>query len=65
QEFELTLDLLTENPNLFQKVADSIRRAPLNKSKYNLFYVVSEDDQHITILAIVPQRADSNNWPRF
>lgn len=61
REFDSLLDLLESNPRIFQKYLNTIRRAPMNRSRYNVFY--QTDDERVLIIAIVSQKADSKNWP--
>lgn len=41
-EFDSLLDLLESNPRIFQRYHNSIRKASLNKSRFNVFYKLVE-----------------------
>ncbi|MFK7923304.1 MAG: type II toxin-antitoxin system RelE/ParE family toxin [Bacteroidia bacterium] len=61
REFDSLLDLLESNPRIFQEYLNAIRRAPMNRSRYNVFYRIGNNG--VLIIAIVSQKADSRNWP--
>lgn len=55
-----TIELLEENPLLFQKIYGEMRRAVAKRFGYNLVYKVV--DLEVFILAIVHGRKDPQGW---
>lgn len=55
-----TLELLEENPLLFQKVYGEMRRAVVQRFGYNLIYKVVDTD--VYILAIMHGSRDPERW---
>lgn len=55
-----TIELLEENPLLFQKVYGEMRRAVVQRFGYNLIYKVVNSD--VYVLAIMHGRRDPQKW---
>lgn len=56
------IEILEENPLLFQKVHGEKRRAVVRGLKYNLIYIVKSSD--VYILAIIHGSRDPRGWQR-
>lgn len=63
EELAETYRKLQEFPFLFQSVRGQIRRAPLRRFRYHIFYLADEHAQQVIIAAIIHQSANPAVWP--
>ena len=59
---EKTLDQIAENPRLYPIIHLDIRRAPLNRFPYSVYYALIEEDAHV--LAVVHDARHPSVWRR-
>lgn len=59
-EVEAGLEVISEMPLLFAVVHRNIRRAPLRRFPFGIFYHV--DDEGIVVVAVMHDRRDPRNW---
>jgi plasmid stabilization system protein ParE len=57
-----TLDRIAAYPNSYSEVYRSVRRAPLRKFPYLVFYLGERD--RIVVLAVLHTSRDPRRWPR-
>ncbi len=57
---EEALDKLHRNPLIYRKLHKELRRLPIRRFPYRVFYLVQ--DQHITVIAIFHARKDPSSW---
>jgi plasmid stabilization system protein ParE len=57
-----TFDSIQANPSIYPLVRDPIRRAPMRRFPYGVFFISS--DETVVVLAIVHSRRHSRIWPR-
>ncbi len=60
-DLDTQLNYLSENPKLFAKVKEEMRKAPLKRFPYNIIYEILEPDV-ILILAIAHQKQNPSRW---
>ena len=64
-EFVMALDeqlqKIKTNPELFAKVNEDMRKAPLRRFPYNIIYVIQEPEV-VLVLAVFHQSQDPKRW---
>ena len=58
EELRQAKTYIADNPFLYQEVFLFLRRAPLRRSGYNVFYAVDEINHIVEIIAVFHQKSD-------
>ena len=59
---ELEFRILEENPEIYQIIFLEIRRAPIRRFPFGLFYVIREKTVHV--IAVYHTRRDPDGWKK-
>jgi plasmid stabilization system protein ParE len=59
-EIDSTVERITLNPELYQKVTEDIRRIQVNKFPYSIFYTIEDDT--LVILRVFHNRRKPIEW---
>jgi len=59
-EVEKAIDRLRENPKLFAKVHKGIRRSPVLRFPYGVFF--REEEERVVVMAVAHLRRDPDFW---
>lgn len=62
EELAATLSTIRARPQLYAEVYAPVRRAPLRRFPYSVFYF--EQGEVIEVLAVLSQSRDPRSWPR-
>ena len=62
EEIDATFGRITERPDLYQAVEPTVRRAPVRKFPFSVFYRVLP--RWIEVIAILHQSRDPRTWSR-
>ncbi len=62
EEFLKSVERVASNPQLYPTVEGDIRRAPLRRFPYSLFYRIEPDQ--IGVIAFFHGKRDPNHWRR-
>lgn len=62
EEIDRTFSLISERPELYQAVQSTVRRAPVRKFPFSVFYRVLPE--WIEVIAVVHQARDPRTWRR-
>lgn len=59
---EIEFKILEENPEIYQVIFEGIRRAPIKRFPFGLFYVIRNLNIHV--IAVYHARRDPDGWKK-
>ena len=62
-ELEVTIDHVQQFPEGYIAISPNIRRLPMKRFKYSIFYHFDKEAQRIDVVQILPQSASPRRWP--
>ncbi len=59
---EIEFKILEENPEMYQIIFEEVRRAPIKRFPFGLFYVIR--DMTVHVVAVYHARRDPDGWKK-